>query len=667
MSVSFFRLGVALACCIVFLGLLSKSVVAQQPNIVFMVVDDAGFADFGFMGSTEIPTPNLDALAAAGVKFTQAHTGAACSPSRAAFLTGSFHNRFGYEANIKNNDDPLTEHFEGLPNSAETMFERLKTEGYSTSVTGKWHVGGLRDIVQGSTVVTPGNIPVRQGVDLFEGFQAGGGLQRMFENPDGTANITTYSAGTHWTEHWTDNTIDYIDDHYQDAEPFFIYTSYNDPHSPIQATPIINDGRLDHLSGQRKTYASEILYIDDNVGRIVDKLNDPDGDPNTADSIMDETMIVFINDNGGATQNSASNGDLRDSKGSPYDGGTRVPMFITGAGIDPNAAGTTYEKLVHSIDIVPTMVAAAGGAIPAGEIDGVNLLPFINGSDTSNPHAFIAQRVQEEVHYTTNDWKLVKNGYAGDWELYDFSDINNQSEDPSDDLAASNPAQVALMQRLLTDWEVTIDKQRFPSTDESISEFNLFDHFTFAQTGGNFSSSNGWLDPNGTAETMRDRDSHNGTVFHFAVNQTSDYTANNNLRRMNELEFIAHGFEFEGDFAGATEQTATVGGLPVLLAKNLSGQQPYLHLNSTTAGPGAASFAFDLAMETKLYDDLDITGDGSDTYRVTGDITEYRTGRTITKTGNAKIGFARPCRSDRLGLPRTRRHDPSRKHRDARR
>ena len=629
---------------------LGSTAQAQQPNIVFIVVDDAGYADFGFMGSTEIPTPNLDALAASGVKFAQAHTGAACSPSRGAFLSGSFHNRFGYEANLQNTDDPLTEHIEGLPNSAVTMFERLKTEGYTTSVTGKWHIGGTRDIVQGNTVVTPGNIPVRQGVDYFEGFQAGGGLQRMFENPDGTANITNYSAGTHWTEHWADNTITYIDDHYQDTEPFFIYTSFNDPHSPIQATPIINDGRLNHLSGQRKTYASEIVYIDDNVGRIVDKLEDPNGDGNTTDSIMDETLIVFINDNGGATQNSASNGILRGSKGDPYDGGTRVPMFITGPGVDPSAVGTTYDKLVHSIDIVPTMVAAAGGSIPAGEIDGVNLLPFINGTDTSNPHAFIAQRIQEEVHYTTNDWKLVKNGYAGDWELYDFSDINNQSEDPSDDLAASNPAQVAIMQRLLTDWEVTIQKQQFPSTDENISQFNLFDDFTFAQTSTNFSATNGWLDPNGVAETMRDRDSHSGTVFRFGVNQSASYTANNDLRRMNELEFIAHGFEFEGDYTGSNELTATVTGLPVLLAKNLDGEMPYINLNSinsggSTGGGGLSvqsegDFGFEIALNSMLYDDLDITGSGTGTYRVSGDITEYRTGRAITKTGTAKLGLA---------------------------
>lgn len=609
-----------------------------QPNIVFIVVDDAGYEDFGFMGSSEIPTPNLDALANAGVKFGQAHTGQACSPSRGAFLTGTFHNRFGYEANLQNTDDPLTEHIEGLPNSAVTMFERLKALGYSTSVTGKWHVGGTRDIVQNGSVVTPGNIPTRQGVDLFEGFQAGGGLQRMFENPDGTANITNYSAGTHWTEHWTDNTIDYIDDHYQDADPFFIYTSYNDPHSPIQATPIVNDGRLDHLSGQRKNYASEIVYIDDNVGRIVDKLEDPNGDGNTADSIMDETMIVFINDNGGATQNSASNGNLRGSKGSPYDGGTRVPMFISGAGVDPSAAGTTFDKLVHSIDIVPTMVAAAGGSIAPGEIDGVDLLPFINGQDASNPREFYAQRLQEEIYYRNTDWKLIKNGYDADWELFDFSNINNQSEDPSDDLAASNPAQVAVMQRLLTDWEVTIDKQRFPSTDESITEFNLFDDFTFSQNSTSFSAANNWTAPGGSSATMRDRDSHNGTVFHFGVSNSSDYTATNDLRRMSEMEFIAHGFEFEGGFASTTDRKATVNGLPVLLAKNLDGELPYINLSATASDSG--KFSFELGLNTMLYDDLNITGDGTQDFSVTGDITEYAQGRTITKTGDARISFA---------------------------
>ena len=113
-------------------------------------------------------------------------------------------------------------------------------------------------------------------------------------------------------------------------------------------------------------------------------------------------------------------------------------------------------------------------SIPSGEIDGVNLLPFINGDDSSNPHEFLAQRLQEEIHYRLNDWKLVKNGYAGNWELYDFSNPLAQSEAAGDDLASTNPGQVELMQRLLTAWEVTVDKQRFPSTDESIGQFNLF-------------------------------------------------------------------------------------------------------------------------------------------------------------------------------------------------
>lgn len=616
---------------------------AQQPNIVFIVVDDAGYADFGFMGSSEIPTPNLDALAANGVTFTQAHTGQACSPSRAAFLTGRHYNHFGYEANLKNTDDPLTEHFEGIPNSAVTMFERLKTEGYSTSVTGKWHVGGLADIVENGVITQPGNRPPKQGVDHFIGFQAGGGLQEMFLNPDGTDNVSSYNAnGKHWSNLWGDNTVDYIDQHYQDSNPFFIYTSFNDPHSPITQAPSFNDPRISHLSGQRKTYASEVLTIDDNVGKIIEKLNDPNGDGNQNDSIMDETMIVFLNDNGGVLGNSADNGDLRDQKGSPYDGGTRVPMFISGAGIDPSARGTVYDKLVHSIDLVPSMVAAAGGSIPTGEIDGVNLLPFANGNDAANPHNFIAARLQEEIYYRTNDWKLIKNGYAGDWELYDFSDINNQSEVPSDNIAAANPVIVADMIRQLTDWEVTIDKQRFPSTDESIGQFNLFDHFTFSGTSSSFSATNAWRSPSNTSATMRDRDSHNGTVFHFGSNNNSSYTANNDLQRMNELEFIANGFEFEGVFDGTSDQSATIAGLPVLLAKNLNGELPHLTLSGTrnsTATNAEASFSYNLNLNTQLYDDLEIKGDGDGEFTVQGNITEYRPGRTITKTGSSTVQF----------------------------
>ena len=297
----------------------------QQPNIVFIVVDDAGYVDFGFMGSQEIPTPNLDMLASQGVVFRQAHTGQACSPSRAAFLTGIHHSRLGYEANLQNTNDPINEHFEGIPNSTVTMFERLKSLGYSTSVAGKWHVGGMDDIVVDGKIMVPGNKPPKQGVDHFVGFQAGGGLQEMFRNPDGTNNVTTVSAnGRYWSDFWGDRAIGYVEEHYLDANPFFLYVSFNDPHSPIEEAPSFNDPQLKGLTGQRRRYASELLTIDNNVGRIIDKLDDPDGDGSDSDSILDETLFVFLNDNGGVLGNSADNGDLRDQKGSPYDGGTRV-------------------------------------------------------------------------------------------------------------------------------------------------------------------------------------------------------------------------------------------------------------------------------------------------------------------------------------------------------
>ncbi len=610
---------------------------AQQPNIVLIVVDDAGYVDFGFMGSTEIPTPNLDALASTGVVFTQAYTGQACSPSRAAFLTGIHHSRLGYEANLQNTNDPINEHFEGLPNAVVTVFERLKSLGYSTSVTGKWHVGGVDDIVVDGKVTVPGNKPPKQGVDHFVGFQAGGGLQEMFLNADGTNNITNVSSnGQYWSDFWGDRAIGYIDQHYTDTNPFFLYVSFNDPHSPIQEAPSFNDPLLNGLTGQRRRYASEMLTVDNNVGRIVEKLRDPNSDGDVSDSILDTTLIVFLNDNGGVLGNSADNGTLRDQKGSPYEGGIRVPMFMTGAGVVPSQVVTSFDKMVHSIDIVPTVVAAAGGSVPKGAIDGVNLLPFINGTDNSNPHTFLAQRVQEEIQYRLNDWKLVKNGYAGSWELYDFSNASSQSEAASADLAAANPTQVELMQRLLTDWEVTVDKQRFPSTDENIAEFNLFDNFEFRPGSGNFSSVNRWTGPDGSLATMRDRDSYVGTVFRFETSST-DYSAFNDLQRMNELEFIAHGFEFAGNVGSAVHHSGSVLGFPIILANNLDGEPPFIELSATRP---VDRFWFHHEVDLLLYDDLIIDGDGSQGFHFGGDISEYVTGRCIRKSGSAKVVFA---------------------------
>ncbi len=621
-----------------------------QPNVVLIVTDDAGYADFGFQGSTDIPTPALDALANNGVIFNQAYTHVACSPSRAAFLTGAYTERWGHEANIQPVSNQLTQHYAGLPSQAVTVFERMQDLNYTTGVVGKWHVGGVDDVIVDGQIVSQGNKPPRQGVDEFIGFQAPGGLTRQSLNPDGTVNAVNASSGNrHWSDYWGDESVDFIDRHYQESDPFFLYASFNEPHTPIAASPYINDPRIAHLTGNRQRYASEMLSVDINVQRIVDKLEDPNGDGNTNDSILDETLFVFINDNGGATNNTSDNGDLRGFKGSPYEGGIRVPMFISGYGVDPTMAGTVYDEFVTSVDITGTIVGAGGGGpITDEEIyygtqtyDGVNLLPFINGTAADDrPHNAVVYRLQEEITLVTPDWKLVKNGANADWQLFEFANTGTQSEADADDVIDQQPEVFAQLLRQLTDFEVGFNKQQFPSSDENIGQFNLFDDFTFrtdAFTNANWSSTNAWDSPQGTAETMRNRDSHNGTMVHFGTTDNNSYTATNDLRRMNELTFIAHGFAFEGDFNGAQDRSATLNGLPVLLAQNFAGEMPEFALDAT--GSGNNTFTFDLNQNVELYDDLHITGDGNQQFNLNGDIAEYRQGRQLIKTGSSTAHF----------------------------
>lgn len=646
--------------CLVMICLAGVHVEAQvdQPNIVLIIADDAGYADFGFQDDvhnepvTDIPTPAIDALARQGVIFRQGYTQVACSPSRAAFLTGAYTERWGYEANIQAVRNQLTQHYAGLPSEAVTIFERLQDLNYTTGTVGKWHSGGMDDLIVNGQIVSPGNRPPRQGVDEFVGFQAPDGLQRQSLNADNTVNVSNInSGGRHLSDFWGDESIDFIDRHHQASNPFFLYVSFNEPHAPVSDSPYLNDSRIANLSGSRKQYAAEVISIDRNIERIIAKMEDPNGDGNTNDSLMDNTLIVFMNDNGGPSNTPSDNLPLRGAKGSPYEGAIRVPFFVTGAGVDASVRGTVYDEIVASVDISGTIFAAAGGGDLRNEdlyygngaykYDGVDLLPFVNGTTTeTRPHDSFTIRLQEETSLVTTDWKLVKDGYDNDWELYEFSNTGSQSEAASANVAAQNPLIVAQLQRQLTDYEVVIDKQQFPSTDESIGEFNLFNDFTFrtdAFTNAAWSTNNAWDSPSGTPETMRDRDSFNGTTVHFGTQNNSSYTVVNDLLRMNELDFIAHGFTFEGDFSGTENQSADLDGLPVLLATNFDEEAPEIALDATGSGP--STFAFNLHQNVESYDNLLVTGDGNQEFNLNGDITEYRTGLQLIKSGTSTADF----------------------------
>jgi arylsulfatase A-like enzyme len=425
-----------------------------------------------------VPTPNLDALRKRGTLLTNAYTAAVCSPSRAAIVTGSYQQRIGYEYNINNltgaND------VDGLSSDAVTIFDRMKSEGYTTGVVGKWHLGAR------ANDSGDGNRPEHQGVDEFFGIWKGsrnytigavggsGTLRETFASPF-TDTVLETTPPWNTTNKYVTNAfgigaVNFIERHYADPDPFFLYVSFTAPHSPIGPSPDINDPRLSSLTGKRKDYASMVLTMDREIGNILNTLDDPAKDGSV--SLTENTLVIFINDNGGANNIGADNTPLRNFKGSIFEGGTRVPMIIAGAGLPANS---TYHSPIHSIDILPTCLEAAGGSPPA-EIDGISLLPYLDSTIPGIPHEVITIRNDTKVSVRKGDWKLAKNASNSPFLLF------NLSEDPeeSTDLAEINPEIVADLLNAFTTFETTIDKPRHAGLNKAPSSINLNNAFVLA-------------------------------------------------------------------------------------------------------------------------------------------------------------------------------------------
>ena len=354
----------------------------SPPNIIIIISDDQGYADVGFHGSKEIFTPNIDRIAKNGVIFSQGYVSyAVCSPSRAGLITGRYQNRFGYTRNILlAPKDSLM----GLPISEQTLPEVLNNVDYKTKAIGKWHLGAHESL-----------IPEKRGFDEFFGFLIGG--HRYFPE-DLTLNDLTeanrqmdgyitriYDNGRrintkkYLTEELSDNAVKFIEDNAKD--PFFLYLSYNAPHTPLQATERDLE-RNDHIDVEkRRTYAAMVSSMDDGVGLILDKLEEK--------NISENTIVVFFSDNGGVEwYNFSDNGPLRGIKGDFFEGGIRVPFTMQWPKkIKP---GINYNKPIIALDVFATVVSAASAEkFIKNNIDGVNLIPYINGDVNGSPHDYL--------------------------------------------------------------------------------------------------------------------------------------------------------------------------------------------------------------------------------------------------------------------------------------
>lgn len=411
-----------------------------RPNILVIVGDDLGYADVGFHGCKDIPTPNLDRLAKSGVRFSSGYvSGPYCSPTRAGLLTGRYQTRFGHEFNSSAAKDADF----GLPLAQVTIANRLRGAGYATGLVGKWHLGDSAKYH-----------PQKRGFDEFFGFL--GGAHPYF--PGKGVPILRGTSATMERAYLTDalarEAASFVDRHKD--HPFFLYLAFNAVHTPMQAT----DARLKRFEAigdpARRTYAAMMSAMDEAIGAVLDKLREA--------GLEENTLVFFFSDNGGPTMvgttiNGSRNTPLRGSKRTTLEGGIRVPFLMAWKGKAP--AGKTFDDPVIQLDVLPTALAAAGiNSQKDDALDGVDLMPFVTGQKAGAPHETLYWRFGRQMAIRRGDWGLVRYDPGGDSgtsnmragvigpRLYNLREDIGQKKD----LAAAQPERVREMQQAWDRW-----------------------------------------------------------------------------------------------------------------------------------------------------------------------------------------------------------------------
>ncbi|MGH7958890.1 MAG: sulfatase [Opitutaceae bacterium] len=414
------------ALAIVASGLfVGRAIAAQQPNFVIFYADDLGWGELGCQGNKEIPTPHIDSIAKNGVRFTQGYVAATyCSPSRAGLMTGRYPTRFGHEFNSVANAT-------GLHLGETTLPQQLKNVGYATACVGKWHLGA-----------GPAYRPTRRGFDEFFGTLN----NTPFFHPtnfvdsrlsDDVRKISDENFYT--TDAYADRSVDWIEKN--KATPWFLYLPFNAQHAPLQAPKKYLERFPNIADEKRQLFAAMMSAMDDAVGRVLAKIRELGQEENT--------LVFFIADNGGPTQSTTSqNGPLRGFKMTTFEGGPRVPFLAQWKGKFP--AGKTYDFPVVNLDVLPTMIVAAGGKFDTtAKIDGVDLLPYVTGANPGRPHQTLYWRYGPQWAVRHGDMKLVvSRGGSPEPELYNLAADIGETKN----LASAQPEQVKELHALWKKW-----------------------------------------------------------------------------------------------------------------------------------------------------------------------------------------------------------------------
>jgi arylsulfatase A-like enzyme len=396
----------------------------QRPNIVLILSDDQGYADVScYEHPKEVLTPHIDRLAEEGVRCTNGYASAnVCAPTRAGLLTGRYQERFGFYTA----SDSRT----GMPLDEITVADVLRKAGYVTGVFGKWHLG-----------IEAEYHPLKRGFDEFYGF-LGHGAHDYFNLSRTEAYNSIYRNDKiiDDTGYLTDNlareSVRFIERHHK--KPFFLYLPFNAVHWPLQA-PAADIKRFNTGDKERDILMGMLWRMDVAVGEVLKALKRTGADKNA--------LIIYFSDNGGALRNKSNNGVLCGYKHMVYEGGLRVPFIVSWVGKLPE--GTVCQEPVMSIDIMPTICAAVGIALPSDRIyDGKNMLPVLRGE--------AKKRLHEELFWDNGlgkwavragKWKLLKE--KGGLELYDLeADIGEKNN-----LAERHPQMVEDLQKKYRGWK----------------------------------------------------------------------------------------------------------------------------------------------------------------------------------------------------------------------
>ena len=396
-----------------FIDVLGQPLPGGPPNILVIMTDDQGYADMGCFGAPDLQTPYMDSLVASGMRFNNFYANCpVCSPTRASLVTGKYPPQAGVPGVIRTHPQ---NNWGFLDPSIPTLPDLLNKEGYHTALIGKWHLG----------LETP-NTPNERGFTYFKGWlgdmmddyveKRRHGFNYMRENDK------EIDPPGHATDIFTDWAVEYLEDRKDKKDPFFLFLAYNAPHFPVQPPEDWLEKvqqREPQLSEKRAKLVAFIEHLDEGIGEVMKVLKET--------GLSENTLIIFTSDNGGLLRDEANNGSLRDGKQSVYEGGVKVPTCAVWP--DKIEVGSRSLLRALTMDIVPTLLAAAGVSYQEEQFDGQSFLPTLLGEHQNwyNRPVFFSRR-EGGTRYggktieaiRMGDWKLLQNDPFGARELYNI-------------------------------------------------------------------------------------------------------------------------------------------------------------------------------------------------------------------------------------------------------